>query len=150
MRRTLPCILALLLIGCGEDSHTEAESSTGEQGFATVVFEVPDNGIPLLWQRSYPEEHAKLVADAEEQRRLPFSDPITVPDSQLTPGDFGIQGWDRAIVPRTFEQLGYPLQNGAKANYSAGSKTLTLTHTPAAVHAFEKRFPEFSEVDRKP
>jgi len=62
-------------------------------------------------------DYSELVRKARESRsgEDPIADPIEVPDSDLTPGDFGLLGWGRAIVPQVFDALDYPLKDGATA-----------------------------------
>jgi hypothetical protein len=153
MSRVFSCILALLLFGCGEDSET-SDSPPGEQtGNRTVVLRLPRNGLAILWQRSYPDEYTDLITRAHESRNPHPSNPygggldgpISVPDSELTPATFGLIGWGRGIVSRAFDELGFPLVDGAEILYSPDPHTLTVTHTPKGIEAFLRRFPEFNE-----
>ena len=148
------CILAaptLFLLSCDSPSTREADTVPREEPRKTVVFQVPGDfseTVRTLWQRSYPEDYSALVTRARESRsgKDPFAVPIEVPDSELTPETFGPLDWGRAIVPRVFDKLGYPLKGGAKAYYEPESGIFRITHSPVAIDSFRARFPEFKQI----
>lgn len=95
----------------------------------------------ILWQRSYPEEYNELIV--RYKAKDPYQEHNKISEDELTPGHFGLLDWDRALIPRAFEQLGYPLIHGANADYDAEQNRLTLTHSSQAQDTFRQRFPEF-------
>jgi hypothetical protein len=136
-------ISLLLLAACESGSTQKPESSSDEQTKKTVVFKVPDDAIALLWQRSFPEEHRKLVERARDHD--PFGNASGIPEDQLTPSTFGLVGWQRGLIPEVFNQLGHPLQDGAKAALDARG-ILEVTHSITALNALKARFPEILQI----
>lgn len=110
----------------------------------TKIYEIthtPEKFTRILWQRSYPEEYKELIVRYKEKDV--FGEPAEISEDELTPGHYGLLGWDRALILRAFEELGYPLIHGAKADYDAEQNRLTITHSIQAQDAFRQRFPEF-------
>lgn len=111
---------------------------------ATYTVDIPDQEFAvLLWQRSYPDEYLKLVEQAKAPED-PFASHVETSLDQLTPSDFGIEGWGRGLVPRVFDELGHSFQDtkGAEASWDLESSIFLVTHSPEAIKAFEGRFPE--------
>jgi hypothetical protein len=151
MRLTLLTAPMLLLLSCDSSSSGGSHTSPQDKRKMTVVFQTPtdaDETVRMLWQRSYPKEYSDLLRRAKESRdgTDPFADPIDIPDTELTPGTFGLLGWGRAIVPRVFDELGYPLKDGAEASYEAASGRFKITHSSPAIESFRARFPEFKQI----
>lgn len=151
MRLTLLTTPVLLLFSCDRPSTGGSDTSPQDERMMTVVFQAPadtDETVRTLWQRSYPKAYSDLLRRAEESRdgTDPFADPIDIPDTEITPGTFGLLGWGRAIVPRVFDELGYPLKEGAKASYEAASGRFKITHSSPAIESFRARFPEFKQM----
>ncbi len=105
------------------------------------ITHTPEKFTRILWQRSYPEEYKELIVRYKEKDA--FGKPAEISEDELTPGHYGLLGWDRALILRAFEELGYPLIHGAKADYDAEQNRLTITHSSQAQDAFRQRFPEF-------
>lgn len=149
MRLILLALLTAFSTSCrsmNEDANlSEERSNTFSK--VTLCSSVDDEDVGrILWQRSYPSEYAKLIEEAESLRNGtgdPFAAPITTQNSDLTPGGFD---WRMAIIPRTFEQLGWPLTNGAEAFYYHDTGVIEITHKPAAIKLFKERFPEFTPI----
>ncbi len=123
------------------DSSSEMETS---KVMKTEVFKInytPEKFTRILWQRSYPEEYNELIG--RYKAKDPFEESTKTSEDELTPGHFGLLDWDRALISRVFEQLGYPLTHGAKADYDDEQNRLTITHSNQAQEAFSQRFPEF-------
>lgn len=120
-----------------------------------MVFQFPADGdaaMRLLWQRCFPEEYLDLIEYARETRDpgIPFVDPIEIPDSELTPDNVtGITGYGRGIVPRAFVKMGYPLEGNATAFLSYDTGLFEITHSPAAIKAFRKLFPDVPEIKKR-
>lgn len=138
----------LLLPGC-----TQNEQPSGEPVKAELVERVyairmqPRVFLRILWQRSYPEEWQALVEQLQNDPD-PFAEPFEVIPANVDPSLLGRLGWDRALVPRSFEELGYPLGSvqGAWSGYSFTNRTLQVAHTIEALNAFDRRFPEFEQI----
>ena len=143
--RKLVSFISMLLLASYDSGHTEKgdETATAKQHMKTVAFKVPEPAIALLWQRSFPEEHRKLVRRAREND--PFGDASGIPEAHLTPSAFGLVGWQRGLIPAVFDQLGHPLKDGAMASLDVDG-ILEVTHTLPAHSALEKRFPEFVQI----
>ena len=148
MRLRYILICALLVLSCERrlSKNPKVESPEGSQ--ISVILEVPrgrDSALQLLWQRSYPEEYLNLVKQSAESKENldPFAEAITVPDDELTPGSFGLLGWDRALVSSVFDELGYPLKDGAEASYDYDLNCLSIRHSASAIESFRLLFPEF-------
>lgn len=151
MRLSLLIAPALLLLSCYTPSNRETDTDLRDERRMTVVFQAPGDAnktVRTLWQRSYPEEYSELLKRAKESRSGldPFADSIDIPGSELTPGTFGLLGWGRAIIPRVFDELGYPLKDGAEADYEAASGLFKITHSSTAIESFRARFPEFKQI----
>lgn len=154
MRLSLLTAPVLLLLSCDSPSTGETGTSPQDERMMTVVFQTPidvDETVRTLWQRSYPKEYSDLLRRAKESRdgTDPFAGPIDIPDTELTPGTFDLLGWGRAIVPRVFDELGYPLKEGAEASYEAASGRFEITHSSPAIESFRARFPEFTQIQRE-
>ena len=151
MRLSLLTAPMLLMLSCYSPSTGETDTSPQVERMMTVVFQTPidvDETVRTLWQRSYPKEYSDLLRRAGESRdgTHPFADPIDIPDTKLTPGTFGLLGWGRAIVPSVFDELGYPLKDGAEASYEAATGRFKITHSSPAIESFRARFPEFKQI----
>ena len=147
MRIFSTCLL-LVASGC----CSKRESDNVEIQLISVVYHLsqpPDEVTRILWQKSYPDAYADLIAKLRD-RPDPFSSKIEVAEADLVPSNFGIYGWERAIVPQTFEALGYPTGDteGSWAAYYASKGVFELVHTDEAIRAFEQRFPELTTANK--
>lgn len=151
MRLLVSLLVGLILLG----GCTPNEPLSGEPVKAELVERVyairmhPRLFLRILWQRSYPEEWQALVQELQEEADLdPYAEPIVINPANVDPSLTGKIGWDRGLVPRAFEQLGYPLTEvqGAWSGYSFTNRTLQVAHTPKALNAFDARFPEFEQI----
>ncbi len=138
--RAIYICLVVAIAGCSP----RVESVVSKTAMISVVYRPPalESAVKTLWQKSFPDRHAELVAKSRV-RSDPFVQPTGTAEADLVPSALG---WDRAIIPRAFEALGHPLQtelgSSAALDHSAG--TLSIVHTPEAIEAFERRFPKLT------
>lgn len=153
MKWNIAIILSLLLplFSCTESDDVSSVETT-------VILDEKFYRVPMdsrrvyriLWQRSYPKEFEKLIRDNKHpEERDPFT-------ANATAGNKGLRvdwvpnsmHWSRSIIPRVFEQLGYPTDKteGASAMYYPDKQLFKVAHTPTAIVKFEGRFPEFEVI----
>ena len=170
MRSIILSPLLLALVSCGEGKDAFRSS---DEGMQRVVLRVPDKAPDLvyrtLWQRSFPGAYQELIQRAEKIRRgddHPFAEPITIPDSELTPDSFSTGSeltpdsfstgseWGKGLPSKVFEQLGFPIfdvedgvlvDKGRRVTWNFETGAIEIYHSAQAIDAFRTRFPEFED-----
>lgn len=145
-------ILSICLLFTASGCHPKPENGHAETPLTQVTYQLSQSSeevTRILWQKSYPEAYAELIARSRDHPD-PFAQKVDVPEADLVPGDFGLHGWGRAIVPHTFEALGFPLGEppGSSAGYYSSTGVFEVVHTDEAIKAFESRFPEFTTTNK--
>lgn len=149
----------LVFASCGNGTKEISSSDEGKQRVVLrVPVKAPDQVYRTLWQRSFPEEYQELIQRAEKIRRghdHPFAEPITIPDSELTPDLFSTGSeWGKGLPSKVFEQLGFPIfdvengvlvDKGRRVTWNFETGGIEIYHSAQAIAAFRARFPEFED-----
>lgn len=111
----------------------------------------PRQSERILWQRTFPAEYQKLLKKAEFLRKSddPFAKPFTILDKEISPSSFGaLASWERGLTSHVFAQLGHQIEPGKSAIYwERSSGLISIKHNQDAIAAFNKRFPEFKNIE---
>lgn len=143
--------IVLVAMGC-EERGTPSSSAKSEQdkSLVDVIFRTPSDPndvMRILWEKTCPGEYKAL--HARRDGFDPFAEFPNTPEEKLTPGDFGLLDWDRGMIPRAFDDLGYPLKKGTVALYDHNKGRLRISHSRQAIAAFRARFPEFQIISEQ-